>query len=64
MKSSFIFLAGVGLGIVVGLLVAPEPGKVTLRKVKAEADRIVDKVVQRRVQREAHKKDEVGVVVS
>jgi gas vesicle protein len=64
MKSSFIFLAGVGLGIVVGLLVAPEPGKATLRKVKAEADRIVDKVVQRRVQREAHKMDEVGVVVS
>ena len=37
-----------------GLLVAPEAGRVTLRKVKAEADRIVDKVLQKeRMNREA-----------
>ena len=54
MKSSLIFLSGVGLGILVGLLVAPEPGRVTLLKVKAEADRIVDKVLQKeRMNREA-----------
>jgi gas vesicle protein len=47
MKSSFIFLTGVGLGIVVGLLVAPERGRVTLWKIKAEADRIVDNVIQK-----------------
>ena len=47
MKWSLIFLSGVGLGIVVGLLVAPEPGSVTLLKAKEEADRIVDKVLQK-----------------
>ena len=47
MKSSLFFLSGVGLGVLVGLLVAPEPGRVTLLKVKAEADRIVDKVLQK-----------------
>jgi gas vesicle protein len=54
MKWSLIFLSGVGLGIVVGLLVAPEPGRVTLLKAKAEADRIVDQVLQKeRLSREA-----------
>ena len=54
MKSSLFFLSGVGLGVLVGLLVAPEPGRVTLLKVKAEADRIVDKVLQKeRMNREA-----------
>jgi hypothetical protein len=54
MKWSLIFLSGVGLGIIVGLLVAPEPGRVTLLKAKAEADRIVDKVLEKeRVNREA-----------
>ena len=61
MKSSLIFLTGVGLGTVLGLLVAPEPGRVTLRKVKAEADRIVDKVVQKeRLHREGLERDAVG----
>jgi hypothetical protein len=47
MKSCLIFLSGLGLGVVLGLLVAPEPGRVTLLKVKAEADRLVDKVVEK-----------------
>ena len=53
-KWSLIFLSGVGLGIALGLLIAPEPGRVTLLKAKAEADRIVDKALQKeRLNREA-----------
>jgi len=59
MKSSLIFLSGVGLGVALGLLVAPEPGRVTLLKVKAEADRIVDKILKReRLYREAQQGEE------
>jgi hypothetical protein len=47
MKPSLIFLSGVGLEVVLGLLLAPEPGRVTLLKVKAEANRIVDKILQK-----------------
>ena len=47
MKSSLIFLSGVGLGVVLGLLFAPEPGRVTLLRVREEADKIVDKVLQK-----------------
>jgi gas vesicle protein len=65
MKWSLIFLSGVGLGIVVGLLVAPEPGRVTLLKAKAEADRIVDKVLQKeRLRREAQQIEEPVVSAS
>jgi hypothetical protein len=65
MKSSLIFLTGVGVGTVLGLLVAPEPGRVTLRKVKAEADRIVDKVIQKqRLQRGREETEAVGLTAS
>jgi gas vesicle protein len=47
MKSTLIFLSGLGLGTVLGLLIAPEPGRETLKKIKAEADKIVDKVIQK-----------------
>jgi gas vesicle protein len=43
-RASLIFLSGVTMGTVLGLLIAPEPGKVTLKKIKREADRLVDKV--------------------
>lgn len=43
-RASLIFLSGVAMGTVLGLLIAPEPGKVTLKKIKREADRLVDKV--------------------
>jgi gas vesicle protein len=48
MKSTLIFILGVGLGTVVGLLIAPEPGKATLRKIMDEADKIVDKAVSKK----------------
>ena len=47
MKSTLIFLSGLGLGTVLGLLIAPEPGRETLKKIKAEADKIVDKIIQK-----------------
>ncbi len=48
MKSTLLFLSGLGLGTLLGLLSAPESGRITRRKVKAEADRIVDNAMQRR----------------
>ena len=47
MKSSLIFLSGMAVGIVTGIFIAPEPGRVTLRKVKEEADKIIDNVLQK-----------------
>ena len=59
MKSSLIFLSGIGLGIIAGILIAPEPGRVTLRKVKAEADKIVDKALQKeRLKRKVRQMEE------
>jgi gas vesicle protein len=48
MKSSLIFLLGVAMGTVLGLLIAPEPGSATWEKIKHEADRLVDKVGEKR----------------
>jgi|GEM_PF-3657617 len=45
MKTSLIFLLGVGMGTVLGLIVAPEPGRVTRRKIREEADRLIDKAL-------------------
>ena len=45
MKTSLIFLLGVGMGTVLGLIVAPEPGKVTRRRIREEADKLVDKMM-------------------
>jgi gas vesicle protein len=48
MKTSLIFVLGVGMGVVLGLLVAPESGRATRRKIRAEADRIVDKALAKK----------------
>jgi gas vesicle protein len=45
MKTSLIFLLGIGMGTVLGLLVAPEPGKVTRKKIREEADKMIDKMM-------------------
>jgi len=47
MKSSLIFLAGVAMGTILGMLIAPESGRVTVYRIRQEADRIVDRVVKR-----------------
>ena len=43
-RGSLIFLSGVAMGTVLGLLIAPESGRVTVKKIKREADKLVDKV--------------------
>lgn len=48
MKTSLIYLLGLGMGTVLGLLIAPEAGKITRRKVRAEADRIIDKAITKK----------------
>jgi gas vesicle protein len=40
-----MFLLGIGMGTVLGLIVAPEPGKVTRRKIREEADKLLDKMI-------------------
>jgi|GEM_PF-3238499 len=53
MKSSFLFLLGFGMGTVLGILVAPEAGKITRRKIRDEADRIIDQTLNKKRQQEA-----------
>jgi gas vesicle protein len=48
MKMSLIFVLGVGMGVVLGLLVAPESGRITRSKIRAEADRMIDKALMKK----------------
>ncbi len=48
MKTSLMFLLGIGMGTVLGILIAPEAGKITRRKIRDEADRIIDNTLQKR----------------
>ncbi len=50
MKTSLMFLLGIGMGTVLGVLIAPEAGKITRRKIRDEADRIIDQTLQKRRQ--------------
>ena len=50
MKTSLIFLLGIGMGTVLGILIAPEAGKITRRKIRDEADRIIDQTLQKKKQ--------------
>jgi gas vesicle protein len=52
MKTSLIFVLGVGMGVVLGLLVAPESGRVTRRKIRAEADKMIDKALAKKQMKE------------
>lgn len=53
MKTSLMFMLGIGMGTVLGILIAPEAGKVTRRKIRDEADRIIDETLQRKRQQAA-----------
>ena len=55
MKTSLIFLLGIGMGTVIGILVAPEAGKITRRKIREEADRIIDETLAKRKMKEIEK---------
>jgi gas vesicle protein len=48
MKTSLLFVLGVGMGVVLGLLIAPESGKITRKKIRAEADRIIDQALAKK----------------
>jgi gas vesicle protein len=48
MKTSLLFVLGVGMGVVLGLLIAPEAGRITRRKIRAEADRMIDKALAKK----------------
>jgi gas vesicle protein len=48
MKTSLIFLLGIGMGTVLGILVAPEAGKITRRKIRDEADRLIDQALDKK----------------
>jgi gas vesicle protein len=64
MKTSLIFLLGLGMGTVLGILIAPEAGKITRRKIREEADRIIDQALAKKQLKEleAEMPDEVVVV--
>lgn len=53
MKTSLMFLLGIGMGTVLGILIAPEAGKITRRKIRDEADRIIDQTLQKKRQQAA-----------
>ena len=63
MKSTLIFLLGLGVGTVLGILIAPEPGKVTLKKIMDEADKIVDKAVSKNKAKVGVEKREVEMTL-
>jgi len=50
MKTSLIFLLGIGMGTVLGILVAPEAGKITRRKIRDEADKLIDNALKKKQQ--------------
>lgn len=65
MKTSLIFLLGLGMGTVMGLLVAPEAGKITRRKIRDEADKLIDKAIAKKQQKELENNmQEVEVVTT
>lgn len=62
MKTSLIFLLGLGMGTVLGLLVAPDAGKITRRKIRDEADRFIDKALAKKELRELAKDPDIEVM--
>lgn len=50
MKTSLMFLLGIGMGTVLGILIAPEAGKITRRKIRDEADKLIDQAMQKKYQ--------------
>ncbi len=62
MKTSLIFLLGLGMGTVLGILVAPEAGKITRRKIRDEADRLVDQAMAKKQLKTLDRTPDVEVV--
>lgn len=71
MKTSLMFLLGIGMGTVLGILIAPEAGKITRRKIRDEADKFIDQALQKKQQQAEINRleasleaDEMGTVVT
>lgn len=71
MKTSLMFLLGIGMGTVLGILIAPEAGKITRRKIRDEADKLIDQALQKKQQQAEINRleasleaDEMGTVVT
>lgn len=56
-------MLGIGMGTVLGILIAPEAGRITRRKVRDEADRMIDKVLAKKQLKELEKtSDDISVL--
>jgi gas vesicle protein len=62
MKTSLIFLLGLGMGTVLGLLIAPDAGKITRRKIRDEADRFIDKALAKKQLKELAEDPDIEVI--
>jgi hypothetical protein len=63
MKSSLIFLLGLGMGTVLGILIAPDAGRITRRRIRDEADKIIDKAMAKKRLKETAAEAAPDVVV-
>lgn len=63
MKTSLIFLLGLGMGVTLGLLIAPEAGRITRRKIRDEADKIIDKALAKKQAAQAEEDGQADIVV-
>ena len=62
-KTSLIFLLGLGMGTVLGIIIAPEAGRITRRKIREEADRMIDKALAKKQLKElAETSPDVSVI--
>ena len=51
-------MLGLGMGTAIGILIAPEAGRITRRKVRDEADRMIDKVLAKKQLKELEQTSE------
>lgn len=62
MKASLIFLLGLGMGTVIGVLIAPEAGRITRRKIRNEADKLIDKALVKAQLKELAKDPDIVII--
>ena len=62
MKTSLIFLLGLGMGTALGILIAPEAGRITRRKIREEADRMIDRALAKKQLKELAKSPDVSII--
>jgi len=62
MKASLIFLLGLGMGTVIGILIAPEAGRITRRKIRNEADKMIDKALAKAQLKELAQDPDISII--